>query len=98
MQAFRPAAPLEDSAGELVDDHHLAVDHRVVAIQAIERLGLERLDEMVDQRSVLAEVEVVDAEELLGLLHAGLGRGDGLVLFVVLVVVLGLGGVLGLPQ
>ena len=42
---------------------------------------------------MLAQVEVVDAEELLGPLDAALGRRDGLVLLVVFVVVLGLGGV-----
>ena len=98
VQALRPAPALEDAAGELVDDHHLAVDDRVVLVALVERLGLQRLDEVVDEGAVLAEVEVVDAEELLGLLHPALGRRDGLVLLVELVVVVGLGGVLRLAQ
>ena len=32
VQALRPAPALEDAAGELVDDHHLAVDDRVVLV------------------------------------------------------------------
>ncbi len=47
---------------------------------------------------MLGDVEVLDAEELLGLGDAGLGGRDGLVLLVVLVVVLGLGGVARLAQ
>jgi hypothetical protein len=45
-----------------------------------------------------AEVEVVDADELLGFLHPPLGRGNGLVLLVVLVVVVDFGGVLVFAQ
>ena len=94
VQALRPAPALEDAAGELVDDHHLAVDHRVVVVFLVERLGLQRLDQVVDEAAVLAEVEVVDADELLGFLDPALGRRDGLVLLVVLVVVVDVGGVL----
>ncbi len=53
---------------------------------------------MVDQGAVLGGVEVLDADELLGLVDARLGGGDGLVLLVVLEVVLGLGGVAGLTE
>ena len=90
VQALGPAPALEDAAGELVDDHHLAVDHGVVLVALVERLGLQRLDQVVDEVAVLGEVEVLDAEELLGLRDAALGRRDGLVLLVVLVVVVGL--------
>ena len=67
VQAVRPAPALEDAAGELVDDLHLAVDHRVVGVALEQRLGLQRLDQVVDERAVLGDVEVVDAEELLRL-------------------------------
>ena len=90
VQALGPAPALEDAAGELVDDHHLAVDHRVVLVALVERLGLERLDQVVDEVAVLAQVEVLDAEELLGLRDPALRRRDRLVLLVVLVVVVGL--------
>ena len=53
--------------GELVDDAHLVVDHRVVDVALVERLGLQRLVQVVDEVAVLGAVEVVDAEELLGL-------------------------------
>ena len=89
VQALRPAAAVEDAAGELVDDLHLAVDHRVVDVALVQRLGLQRLDQVVDQRAVLGLVEVVDAEEALGLGDAALGDRDALVLLVELVVVLG---------
>ena len=45
--------------------------------------------EVVDQAAVLAQVEVVDAEELLGPLDPALGRRDRLVLLVEFVVVVG---------
>ena len=89
VQALRPAPAVEDPAGELVDDLHLAVDHGVVDVALVERLGLERLDQVVDERAVLGLVEVVDAEEALGLLDALLGDRDGLVLLVELEVEVG---------
>ena len=89
MQALRPAAAVQDPARELVDDLHLAVDDRVVDVAPVERLGLQRLDEVVDERAVLGLVQVVDAEELLGLGDAALGHRDRLVLLLELVVVLG---------
>src|SRR5207248_5343221 len=56
-------------------------------VALVERFRLERLDQVVHQVAVLGKVHVVDAEELLGLLHALLRYGDGLVLLVRLVVV-----------
>ena len=82
VQALGPAPALEDAAGELVDDLHLAVDHLVVHAALVERLGLERLLEVVHEVAVLGLVHVVDAEELLRLLDAPLGDGHGLVLLV----------------
>ena len=86
MKALGPAPALQDAAGELVDDHDLAVDDGVVHVLLVERLGLERLDQVVDQVAVLGQEHVLDAEELLGLLHAALGDRDRLVLLVDLVV------------
>ena len=89
VQALRPAPAVQDAAGELVDDLDLAVDDGVVDVLLVERLGLQRLDEVVDQRAVLGAVQVVDAQEALGLLDALLGDRDRLVLLVVLVVEVG---------
>src|SRR4051794_12705557 len=89
VQALRPAAALEDAARELVDDPDLVVDHRVVDVALVERLGLQRLQEVVDHVAVLGPVQVVDAQELLGLRDAALGDRDGLVLLVELVVEVG---------
>jgi hypothetical protein len=89
VQALRPPAAVEDAAGELVDDLDLAVDHRVVDVALVERLGLQRLVEVVDQVAVLGAVEVVDAQELLGLGDAALGDRDRLVLLVELEVEVG---------
>ena len=89
VQALRPAPPLEDAARELVDDHHLVVDDGVVDVALVERLGLQRLLQVVDERAVLGAVQMLDAEELLGLGDAHLGHRDGLVLLLELEVEVG---------
>ena len=89
VQTLRPAPALEDPAGELVDDLDLAVDHRVVVVALVQRLGAQRLVQVVDQGAVLGAVQVVDAEEALGLGDAALGDRDRLVLLVELVVEVG---------
>ena len=86
VQALRPAAAFHDAAGELVDDLDLAVDHEVLDADAVERLGAQRLDQVVDHLARAGRVEVLDAERLLGLRHALLGRRRGLALLVDLVV------------
>ncbi len=53
VQALRPAPALEDTAGELVDDHHVAFDHGIVLVNPVERLGFQRLDQVVDEAAVL---------------------------------------------
>ena len=89
VQALRPAPALEDAAGELVDDLHLAVDHRVLDVALVERLGLQRLDQVVDEVTVLRPVEVRDAEEPLSLGDTLLGHRDRLVLLLELEVEVG---------
>ena len=89
VQALGPAPALEDAAGVLVDDLDLAVDDGVVDVALLQRLGLERLVEVVDEVAVLGAVEVVDPEEALGLGDAELGDRDGLLLLVDLVVEVG---------
>src|SRR3954453_20965170 len=46
VQALRPAPALEDAPGELVDDPDLAVDHRVVDVALVQRLRLQRLQQV----------------------------------------------------
>ena len=86
VQALRVAAPLEHAARELVHDQQLAVADDVLLVLAVERVGLERLDQVVDQVAVDVEVEVLDAERLLDLVHAALGGRRGAVLLVDVVV------------
>jgi hypothetical protein len=68
VEALGPAATLHDPAGELVDDLDLAVDHHVLVVAVVERLGLQGLDEVVDELCVARVVEVLDPERLLDLL------------------------------
>ena len=58
----------------LVDDHHLAVLHHVVAIALEDRVGLERLVDVVQDLHVVGVVEVADSEALLDIVHAGIGE------------------------
>ena len=82
METLAPATTLHDAAGELVDDLDLAVDHDVVDVALEERLGLERLDEVVDHLPIAWRIEVLNTERLLDLVDAVLGRRDGLALLV----------------
>ncbi len=83
VQALAPAASLHDAAGELVDDLHLAVLDDVVDVLLVERLRLQRLDQMVHELDVGRAVEVLDAHRPLDLLDPRLARRDRLVLLVV---------------
>ena len=83
VEPLRPAAAFHDPAGELVDDLDLAVLDDVVDVALVERLGLQRLDQVVDELHVARVVEVVDLERPLDLLDRALGRRDRLVLLVV---------------
>ena len=88
VKALAPAAPFHDATGELVDDLHLAVLDHVVDVVLVERLRLERLDQVVDELDVPGAVEVVDPQRALDLFDPRLGRRYGLVLLVVEEVVL----------
>ena len=68
VQALRPAAAFHDPARELVDDLHLAVLDDVVDVALVERLGLQRLGQVVDELHVARVVEVLDPERALDLL------------------------------
>ncbi len=76
VQALAPAPALEDAAGELVDDLHLAVLHDVVDVALEQLLGAQRRLELVDEVLVDVLVEVVDAERVLDALDALLGGDD----------------------
>ena len=86
VHALVVAPAVQDAAGELVHDQDLAVHHDVVLVLLVQLLGLDRVVEEADQGRVDRVVEVVDAEPVLDLLHAGLQDADGLLLLVDLVV------------
>ena len=90
VQTLAPAAALEDAAGELVDDLHLAVLHEVVDVALEQLLGAQRLLDLVHVVLVDVLVEVVDAERFLDPRDALFGGDDGALGFVDLVVALAL--------
>ena len=90
VEALGPAPALEDAAGELVDDLHLAALHDVVDVVLEQLLGAQRGLELVHEVLVDVLVEVVDAERLLDRGDADLGGHDRALRFVDLVVVVAL--------
>ncbi len=53
VQAFRIAPALHHAAGELVDDDHLVVADDVVLVALEQRVGAQRLVDVVDERDVV---------------------------------------------
>ena len=98
VQAFRIAPPRHHAASELVDDDDLAdallgiETDDVVLVALEERVGAQRLVEVMDDRGVLGVVEVAlldqagGADHLLELLGAGLGERDLALLLVEVVI------------
>ena len=86
VEPLRPAPAFHDASGELVDDLDLAVLDDVVDVALVERLGLHRLVEVVDELRVPRVVEVLDPERALDSVDSRLARRDGLELLVELVV------------
>jgi hypothetical protein len=62
VQTLGPASALEDAAGELVDDLHLAVGDDVVLVPVEQFLGPQGHAELVHQVLLDAVVEVLDPE------------------------------------
>ena len=77
VQALRVAPPVHHSPGELVDDHHLALPHHVVAIALVDELRFQRGVEEAGQPGVFALEQVVDPQQALHPRDAGLGQRDG---------------------
>ena len=86
VDALAPAPALEDAAGELVDDLHLAVLDDVVLVPLVELLGLQRDLQLVDEVLLHLVVDVLDAERGLDLVDAGLERDDDALVLLDLVV------------
>ena len=59
VKTLRPAPPLKNATGELVDDLHFAVLEDVVLVPLVEFLGPQRRLELVDQVLLNRVVEVL---------------------------------------
>src|SRR4051794_23338938 len=86
VDSFRPAPALEDAAGELVDDLHLAALDDVVLVAAVQLLRLEGDRELMDEVGRDVVVEVLHTERPLDLVDAVLERDDGALVLLDLVV------------
>ncbi len=78
------------TAGLRVDDHGLTAVDDIVPVLPIQFLGLERVQQGVDQLQVPLVVQVGEAEPLLDPASAGLGQRDGPALRVGIVMLVGL--------
>jgi hypothetical protein len=74
VQAVGPPPPRHLAAGELVDDDDLALLDEVVDVALVQRVGAQRLADVVVEVEVLDVVEVVDPEQLLDALDALVGE------------------------
>ena len=92
MQAFGIAAALHHASGELVDDDDLVVPDDVVLVAGEQRVGAQRLVDVVHDGDVLDVVERFAlelagvAQQRLDLLHAGFGQRHRALLLVDLVI------------
>ncbi len=86
VQPVAPPAPRHQAARELVDDDDLAVLDHVVHVEAVERVGTQRLVDVVEQRHVGRVVQAAwlqpVRQHLFGPGHPAFGERDGLVLLV----------------
>ena len=80
VQAVGPAPARHETAGELVDDHDLAVLDHIVHVTLVHGMGPQGLLDMVQSLDVARVVEVVDLEQLLDLQDPLFGQG-GLLAF-----------------
>jgi len=70
MESVRPAAAGHRAPRELVHDDHLALFDEVMVVETIERVRLQSLFDAVEHFHVRRVVEVADAEQAFGLVHA----------------------------
>ena len=83
VQSVGPAAARHQASGELVDDDDFSPSlHHVLDVALVERVRLDGRFDVVLQVPVLRVGDVADAQQLLDLLPAFVGDGDGLVLLV----------------
>ncbi len=80
VQAVAPVAARHQAAGELVDDHDLAVHDHVVHVALVEVMGLERVVDQVRPFHVAGGVEAFHAGQFFGRPHALVGQVDGVLL------------------
>ena len=88
MLAFRIAAAWHHAAGEFVDDDHFVVADDIILVALEQFVRAQRLVDVMDQRHIGGFVERALgqqaglAQQLLDMLVAGFGQGDGALLFV----------------
>ncbi|MCG3775497.1 MAG: hypothetical protein JW395_2337 [Nitrospira sp.] len=88
VQAVAPAAARHEAPGEFVHDDDFALFHDIIHVPLVEAIGLEPLDDVMDEVHMVGIVEIVHAEQFLDSDVAVLGQRRGLRLFLDRVVLL----------
>ena len=86
VNTFGPATTLENTAGELVDDLHLAALHDVVLVALVQLFGLQGDRELVHEVCLDVVVQVVDLESSFDALNSFFERDNDSLVFLDLVV------------
>src|SRR5947209_6799 len=82
VETVASAASRHEAAGELVDDDDLPVLDEVLDVAPVQRVSAQALLDAVQRVHVGGVVEIVDAEELLGVGDALFGHDGGVLLLV----------------
>ena len=82
MQAIAVTAAEHETARKFVDDDDFAVFNDVVLVAVHHEASPQGLDDQVVQIEVFVVEHVADAEHLFDFGDTGIGRGDGLLLFI----------------
>ncbi len=82
MQTVAETAARHGPAGELIDDHHLAVAHQIIHVPLKNHMRLEGLVEMMQLLDAGGIVEIFHPQQFLSLSHPLLGKGQAAGLFI----------------
>ena len=82
MEPVRIAAARHDAPGELIHNQHLILLHHIVLVTEHQIVGPQGQNDIVLDLQVLRVRKVLYVEEILHLLHAGLGEVDDFVLLI----------------
>ena len=82
MQAVGIPSARHDTAGELIDDQYFVILHHIIPVTEHQVVGTQRQNDVVLDLQILRVCQVFNVEEILHLLHTGLGQVHDLIFLV----------------